>query len=118
MAVQIQIRRGSAAQWAAANPILAEGELAVELDTEKFKIGNGINHWLDLPYATGIPGPTGAQGPTGPAGLNGTTINKLGDIPDVAVSNALDGNVLMYQGSTSLWRASDIPPQNMDGGQF
>ena len=38
MAVTIQIRRGTAASWTSSNPILAEGELAVELDTGKFKI--------------------------------------------------------------------------------
>ena len=47
MTVQIQIRRGTAAEWTAADPILAEGELGVELDTDKFKIGNGV----DVPAA-------------------------------------------------------------------
>ncbi len=50
MPIQIQLRRGSADQWTTANPILAEGELAVELDTHSFKIGNGINHWQELSY--------------------------------------------------------------------
>ena len=57
MAIQIQLRRGTVVQWATANTILAEGELAVELDTSQYKIGNGINHWSDLPYG-GIHGPT------------------------------------------------------------
>ena len=48
--VQFQFRRGSAAEWAAANPILAEGELGVELDTNLHKIGNGITRWSDLDY--------------------------------------------------------------------
>lgn len=50
MAVQIQLRRGSAQQWSDYNPILAEGELVTELDTNKQKIGDGINHYNDLPY--------------------------------------------------------------------
>lgn len=50
MATQIQLRRGTAAQWTAANPILAEGEMGVELDTSNFKIGNGTDNWNDLSY--------------------------------------------------------------------
>ena len=70
MAVTIQIRRGTAASWTSSNPILAEGELAVELDTGKFKIGNGTTDWNSLAYSTGH---DGATGPTGPAGATGAT---------------------------------------------
>ena len=34
MAVQVLIRRGSSADWTSANPLLAQGELAVELATD------------------------------------------------------------------------------------
>ncbi len=66
MAQQIQLRRGTAAQWTSADPILAEGELAVETDTDKFKIGDGVTAWSGLSYG-GLQGPAGADGPTGPA---------------------------------------------------
>ena len=48
MAVQIQLRRGTASQWTSANPILAEGEMGVELDTGKWKFGNGTGTWSIL----------------------------------------------------------------------
>ena len=50
MAVKIQLRRGTAAQWTAANPILAAGEVGLELDTDKRKIGDGVTAWADLAY--------------------------------------------------------------------
>lgn len=53
MAIQIQLRNDTAANWIAANPTLAQGELGVEIDTNKMKIGTGIGAWNDLPY-TGI----------------------------------------------------------------
>ena len=65
MAIHVQLRRGTAAQWASINPILVEGELCVELDTEKFKIGNGVSAWNSLPYSSGPTGPTGSQGVQG-----------------------------------------------------
>jgi hypothetical protein len=74
MAVQIQLRGGTLAEWTSGNPIIAHREMVLETDTNKFKIGNGADHYLDLPYG-GLVGPTGAdstvagpQGDTGPAG--------------------------------------------------
>ena len=59
--IQLQFRRGNASQWTSANPILADGELAIETDTSRFKIGNGIGSWTLLPYG-GLVGPTGSVG--------------------------------------------------------
>lgn len=46
----IQIRRGTAAQWTAANPILALAEMGLETDTKEFKFGDGSTAWNTLPY--------------------------------------------------------------------
>jgi hypothetical protein len=71
MAIQIQFRNDTAANWTSADPVLAIGELGLENDTDQFKIGNGVDTWEDLPYG-GIVGPTGpvstVPGPQGPAG--------------------------------------------------
>ena len=50
MANRIQLRRGGAQEWANANPTLAQGELGVELDTGRFKIGDGVTSWNSLKY--------------------------------------------------------------------
>jgi hypothetical protein len=47
---QLQFRRGTAAQWTAVNPVLADGELGLESDTTKFKVGNGSTAWNSLSY--------------------------------------------------------------------
>lgn len=67
MPIQIQYRRGTAAQWSSVNPILALGEPGYESDTGKFKVGNGSSAWNSLPYSSGPTGPTGSLGPTGPS---------------------------------------------------
>jgi len=75
MAIQIQYRRGTAAEWTAANPTLAVGEPGYETDTGKFKVGTGSGAWTALAYSSGVTGatgPTGVTGPTGPTGV-GTT---------------------------------------------
>lgn len=50
MPTQIQLRRGTAAQWTAANPVLAQGELGLETDTKLYKIGDGATLWNALDY--------------------------------------------------------------------
>jgi hypothetical protein len=50
---QIQVRRGTAAQWTSANPTLASGEWGYESDTGLAKIGNGSTAWTSLGYFGG-----------------------------------------------------------------
>ena len=47
---KIQLRRGTAAQWTSANPVLSSGEVGFETDTNKFKIGDGSTAWASLSY--------------------------------------------------------------------
>ena len=76
---QIQIRRGTAAQWTSSNPTLASGEQGFETDTNKMKIGDGSTAWNSLAYAI-----TGALGTvtsiTAGTGLTGGTITTSGTI--------------------------------------
>jgi hypothetical protein len=71
---QIQIRRGTAAQWTSTNPTLSAGELGAETDTNKIKCGNGSTAWNSLPYIasdgdiTGVTAGTGISG----GGTSGT----------------------------------------------
>jgi hypothetical protein len=51
----IQFRRGTAHNIQIVNPIPHDGELILEQDTKKFKIGDGISRYNSLPYA-GVPG--------------------------------------------------------------
>lgn len=46
----IQHRRGTAAEWTAADPTLAAGEIGVETDTGNFKFGDGSTAWSSLSY--------------------------------------------------------------------
>ena len=84
--IQLQIRRDTLANWVSTNPILANGEMGINLDTYQYKVGDGVKRWNLLPYAgiagpTGSPGPalssstgaTGVTGPTGPTGMTGPT---------------------------------------------
>jgi hypothetical protein len=71
MAIKIQLRRDTAANWTSNNPLLLNGEIGIETDTLKFKIGNGSQRWnaIDF-YAFKIGSPNGVA-----------TLDSSGKIP-------------------------------------
>jgi len=72
-------RRGSSAILSSANPVPEDGEIIVESDTSKIKLGNGIQSWNELSYLTvGEPGPTGPQGSMGAQGPEGISVPIAG----------------------------------------
>jgi Major tropism determinant N-terminal domain len=107
MPVQIQLRRDTAANWTTTNPTLAAGELGLETDTAKYKIGNGSTAWSSLAYSSL---PSNA--------IDANTINAKGDLLVGTADNTIGvltagtaGYVLMVDSSTATgvkWAA--IPP--------
>ena len=50
ISVKLRTQYDTAANWASNNPVLLSGELGVESDTLKMKVGNGSTVWNSLPY--------------------------------------------------------------------
>jgi hypothetical protein len=99
---QFQFRRDTAANWAANNPVLLSGEMGIETDTSKFKIGDGASAWTSLGYG-GLQGPTGATAGSNPAVQVVATTNQsttgLPTIDSVALTN--NARVLLVAQSTA-----------------
>lgn len=113
----VQFRRGTAAEWAAANPILEAGEIGYERDvpsgpeasTDTFsysdpafgsgaiKIGDGVTRWSSLPYL-----------------LNALRFS-LPSSSDVEMTDIRTGDVLRWSGGK--WR-NYSETQLFDGGNF
>lgn len=119
-------RHDTAANWSTINPVLALGEMGVETDTNKFKFGDGITSYNNLPYAAGEGGGTGGSGTTITSKDGATSYNKLalgdglivdtGDIPwtnPQMSSNSQDGYILTSSsnntsdGKSNMYRAFD-----------
>jgi hypothetical protein len=98
---RIQLRRDTASAWAASNPVLLAGEVGVETDTRRLKIGDGETSWADLGYTGG-----GAA--------------FLGDLLDVTAANPVEGSVLTYDEATAKFVADSINTRLTlaDGGNF
>ena len=98
---QIQIRRDTAANWTAANPVLADGEWALETDTRLLKLGDGTTAWDSLDY------------------FSGGVVNLV-DLQDVAAANRVEGSVLSYDASRAKFVADSLTTKLTltDGGNF
>ena len=83
--IRVQHKRMTASDWANSPLVLLDGELGVESDTGKVKVGNGRDRFPALQYLTGPKGDRGERGPEGPKGEAGepgqNIINQNGGQP-------------------------------------
>lgn len=47
----ISLRNDTAANWTSVDPVLIKGEVGIEIDTLKSKIGDGVTSWSQLKYS-------------------------------------------------------------------
>lgn len=59
---KILLRNDTASKWTSINPVLSKGELGIEIDTAKFKIGDGVKTWTQLAYAGTVVAASGTNG--------------------------------------------------------
>ena len=96
----VQFKNGTASAWTSNNITLAKGEIGIEIDTNKMKIGDGVNPWNSLQYfpasANVFTGATsGAAGTSGlvpapAAGDDGKYLKGDGTWGTVDTSNLTD----------------------------
>lgn len=48
----MKFQAGNAEQWNNWNPILSKDRIGVELETSRYKVGDGVRRWSLLPYST------------------------------------------------------------------
>jgi hypothetical protein len=82
MSTKILFRRDTAANWASVNPVLLPGEIGIETDTYKFKIGNGSRWNQQTFYAFKVGAPNGV------AQLGATGKIPISQVPDYQSVNA------------------------------
>jgi hypothetical protein len=96
------LRGDTLARWSTFNPILAAREFVLETDTGQFKIGNGVDTYIDLLYG-GIVGPQGPQGTS--IFLRGAVATVV-DLPTGAAVNdayIVDADEDLYVWDGSAW---------------
>ena len=116
MVTQVQMRRGTAAQWTTANTVLAAGEMGFETDTSKFKWGDGVTAWSSLPYILNTAkrsmflslagGWTGGTYPDGGLSILETATNHVNYV----------GSSYLASASLQTHEFGVVLPGNYDGG--
>jgi len=97
MAVQIQLRRDTASNWETNNPTLAEGEMGIETDTNKYKIGTGSANWNSLTHSSL---PANSITTAGGVTITGTmTHGADGTGADVRFNSGTAGDYAMWDAS-------------------
>lgn len=100
MTTRLQQRRDTAANWTANNPTLAAGEIGLETDTAKFKIGDGSTAWTSLAYANGVTA-------TGTATLTNKTLTNdafIGSLENAnVVASAATGTINVDTITSTVW---------------
>lgn len=91
---QILLRNDSAANWKAQNPVLGKGECGIELDTNKFKFGDGAKAWNDLSYA-GTSIKIEGEGEV----IVSAEVNAAGELV-LTKGKLLDSNIMLSDGFT------------------
>jgi hypothetical protein len=103
---RIRLRRGTAADWVAGNPVLAAGEPGVELDTGKQKIGDGVKAWTALGY-------TAAKGDQGAPGVaDDASVKSILDNPASQTATKLSATILT-QASAAITPSFVLPDSNL-----
>jgi hypothetical protein len=96
---QFQFRRGTAAQWTSANPILAAGEFGYESDTNKGKIGNGSTAWTGLNYVIGAFDASQLTGTTLAGTVTSSSLTTLGTLGALGVTGAIQAGSINVTGN-------------------
>ena len=119
--VQIQLRHDTASNWTSANPTLLSGEIGIETDTNKYKIGDGSTAWSSLAYVIALPSQTGNSGKyltTDGSTASWSTI--AGDIESVTAGTGLSGGGTSGAITINLDTASAyvVPSQSGNSGKY
>lgn len=85
-----QLRRGTANQWIAKDPVLALGEPGFEVDNNKLKIGDGVKKWSELDYV---------------AGGGGSGTGDYNDLANKPIINLASGAVMASQ-NTGIYKVA------------
>lgn len=133
MANRIQLRRGNTSEWTNANPILAQGEIGIDLDQNRIKIGDGSTPWNSLAYerpddqSSNIPntlvkrdqsGNFSANAITAALVGNASTASQLANARQISLTGDVNG-ANSFDGSQNMTITTTLSTQaNLSAGTY
>ena len=96
ISARLQQKTDTKANWQSRNPVLLVGEIGIEIDTGKLKVGNGVTPWNSLSYI-------------------GITTEYLEENYLLKNSPTVTGSISLENSSTKITRGSTSPAGNSIG---
>jgi hypothetical protein len=115
----IKLRRDTAANWTSVNPVLHEGEMGLETDTNKLKIGDGYNTWSDRGYintdtAYGTFNPSSTRSYTGSSSSDGLGVKPIIAGDRNVIDNTGQGQIKIHTAETGSVERTIVSPNSGD----
>ena len=109
-------------EWASLNPTLLEGEIGFESDTNRLKVGNGVDAWNNLEYVTGSGGNVIAKTYSNWNDLVADFKNFVSpgqyEVVKMSISSYGNTNTIALQGTSINLASKDIQTINKDLNLF
>lgn len=93
----IQNKRGTSSGLSSANPLLLDGEIIIESDTNKLKVGNGVYYWNELNYLNANTSGINIVNSSG----NFTSLTLNGTVVSVSGHTHTSSNITNFNSSVS-----------------
>jgi microcystin-dependent protein len=105
MALKLQLRRDTSANWSASNPVLAEGEIGIDTTLREAKVGDGSTAWSSLAYglAQAAPGVRFDFSTTTTDGDPGDGLFRLNNATPASATEAYFDNVDAFGTTVTAW---------------
>lgn len=111
--VRLTLRNDTSTNWITYNPILIKGEMGIEIDTGKFKFGDGVTKWNNLKYSV-------AEDEAVVSTINPTSANSDYKIGTIWVNTVSDKAFICCDNTTNkaVWKEVATPEDFLTKTKF
>ena len=112
---RFQLRGDTKANWLSVNPILAKNEPAIETDTKRFKIGDGVSTYSQLSYGRNTGEYASLYNVTSLYPLPSGFYEHATAILAIPISERLKGLIITYVTASGVWYTERFIGTNVSG---
>ena len=112
---RFQLRGDTKANWLSVNPILAKNEPAIETDTNRFKIGDGVSTYSQLSYGRNTGEYSSLYNVTSLFPLPSGYYSHESAVLAIPVGERIVGLIITYATSASVWYTERFIGTNVSG---
>ena len=112
---RFQLRGDTRANWLSVNPILAKNEPAIETDTKRFKIGDGVSTYSQLSYGRNTSEYASLYNVTSLFPLPSGYYSHESAVLAIPVGERIKGLIITYETASGVWYTERFIGTNVSG---